>query len=240
MRLLSFLSKEDTLPHCLICPIAKQSKLGFSHSQTKSSCVFELIHMDIWGLFHISTYNGEKYFFNIIYNFSRGTWIFLMHSKMDALGMIRAFHLMVETQFSTKVKIGRTNNATVFYNTTCKQLFHSLEIIHQSSCSYTPQQNGIVERKHRHFLNVARPLKFQSSIPLRYWKSCIITDLYFINRSPTPILYNKTQFEILFHKTPTFEHLRTFGCLCYIFALPIGHKFSHRATRCVFLGYSMV
>lgn len=163
-----------------------------------------------------------------------------MHSKLDILGMIRTFLYMVETQFSTKIKIIRTDNALDFFSSFCKTRFQSLGIVHQSSCPYTPQQNGVVERKHGHILNVARSLRIQSSVPLRYWGDCVLTAVYIINRAPTHVLHNKTPFEILFHKAPAFNHLRTFGCLCYSSVLPVGHKFSPRAHRCVFLGYSGV
>ncbi|GJU11703.1 ribonuclease H-like domain-containing protein [Tanacetum coccineum] len=70
-------------------------------------------------------------------------------------------------QFEIKVKVIRSDNGTEFVNNKMSDLFTSLGIIHQTSCSYTPQQNGIAERKHKHMLNVARSLMFQGGIPLK-------------------------------------------------------------------------
>lgn len=76
--------------------------------------------------------------------------------------------------------------------------YASKGIIHQRSCNATPQQNGIVERNHRHLLEVARALRFQANLPLCFWDDCVLIAAYIINRLPTPLLSNKSPHELLF------------------------------------------
>ena len=109
----------------------------------------------------------------------------------------------------------------------------------QHSCSYTPEQNGIVERKHHHLLNVGQTLRFQANIPLCFWGESLQTTCYLINRLPTPLLKHKSPFELLHHRSPNYSTLRVFDCLCYATNLLPKHKFDARARRYVFFGYPL-
>ncbi|XP_073305810.1 uncharacterized protein [Primulina huaijiensis] len=98
----SSLSSFDRMYSCSVTDLCKDVSIDTWHkrlvfpqtSMTKSSCAFQLIHMDIWGPFHTPTYNGEMYFLTIVDDFTKGTWIYLMQSKMDVLRLIRLFFAM--------------------------------------------------------------------------------------------------------------------------------------------------
>ena len=142
---------------------------------------------------------------------------------------------MVSTQFNCKVKTIRSDNGSEFY---LKDFFQSNGILHQLTCVDTPQQNVVVERKYQHVLNVARALGFQSQLPLCFWGDCILTVVYLINRLPSKSLGKKSPYELLFKSAPSYNHLKCFGCLCFISTLPYNKdKFAPRARKCVFLGY---
>lgn len=92
-------------------------------------------------------------------------------------------------------------------------------------------RNGVVERKDRHILQVARALKLQSSIPVKFWGECVKTTVYLINKLPTTVLQGKTPFELLHGKEPKIDYLRVFGYLCYASSLPRGNKLDSRDKK---------
>ncbi|XP_075075963.1 uncharacterized protein LOC142162856 [Nicotiana tabacum] len=156
--------------------------------------------------------------------------------QSEVIVILKNFFSMVKNQFGVTVKTLRSDNGTEFFNSNCNELFSSLGIVHQSTCPYTPQQNGVIGKKHRHILEVARAMKFQSSIPNRFWGECVKTVVYLLNKWPTSILKGRSPHELLYNKPLDINHLRVFGCLCYTRNLSRGDKFSPRANRCMLVG----
>ncbi|KAL4376288.1 hypothetical protein GQ457_02G028470 [Hibiscus cannabinus] len=220
---------------CQVCPLAKQRHLSFPKSSIHSQHPFELVHCDIWGPFKTATYNNQRFFLTLVDDFTRTTWTYLMKHKSDALVIVPSFISMVKRQFDFDLKIFRSDNAQELKFT---DLFARLGVVHQFSCVKTPQQNSVVERKHQHLLAVARALFFQSRVPIRFWGDCVLTATYIINRLPTPILHNKSPYEVLYAQAHSYSNLRTFGCLCFVSTLKANrNKFTERALPGVFLGY---
>ena len=110
-------------------------------------------------------------------------------------------------------------------------------IIHQTTCVYTPQQNGISERKNCHLLEMTRALMFQTNVPKIYWSDAILTATYLINRLPSVVLKNKSPLEIIYQRKIIFNHLRIFGCTCYVHQNK-RDKLDHTSIKAIFLGYS--
>lgn len=151
-----------------------------------------------------------------------------MKTKSEARSLIVSFYNMIKIQFGIILNALRSNNAFEF---NMIDFFSAHGIVHQKSCACTLQQNSVVKRKHQHILAIARALKIQSHIPLAYRGECIRNAIHLINRLPSPLLHQKSPFEMLFNKLPSYNHLKVFGCLCYASTI------AARASPCVFLGY---
>ncbi|CAH9089473.1 unnamed protein product [Cuscuta europaea] len=222
---------------CDICHFAKQKKLPFPISTAHASNPFDLIHMDVWGPYKVTSYTGFKYFLTILDDYTRCTWVFLLKTKSEVKFHMLNFYTFIETQFHKKIKVIRTDNGTEFI---FPEFYNSKGIMHQLSCVETPQQNGRVERKHQHILQIARALLFQSCLPLTFWSDCILTAVHTINRLPTNILNNKSPFEMLYNHVPDYTHLKVFGCLAFASTISSNRsKFDSRAHKCIFIGYPL-
>ena len=145
----------------------------FSISVIKTKTIFEIIHIDTCGPYKNATYNGFKYFLTIVDDYSRATWTYLLSTKINAFSMLKQFIFMVQRQFNNKVKPIRSDNALELGKGTIASKF-----LHQTSCISTPQQNGIVERKHRRILETSRTLLFQSNVPISYWVNVYSLQLF--------------------------------------------------------------
>ena len=87
--------------------------------------------------------------------------------------------------------------------------------MHQTSCVETPQQNGIVERKHQHIMNVTRAILFQSKLSMQFWSYAVTYAVFLINCVPTPFLKNTSPFERLYNKIFDINLIRVFGCYAF-------------------------
>jgi hypothetical protein len=89
----------------------KSSKLHFNPSVSHATHAFQLVHLDVWGSFYTSL-DSFKYFVTFINYFSRVTWVYLLKAKSEIFDCFKDFHMLITNQFSTHLKIIRSDNGT--------------------------------------------------------------------------------------------------------------------------------
>jgi len=227
--------KIDENSVCDICHYYGHRKSPFQLSVNKANNCCEMFHFDIWGLVSIQSIHSHRYFITALDDYSHFTWIILCKSKSEVQNHVQNFIIMIENQFNCKVKTVRTDNGPEFL---MPDIYSSKGIEYQTSCVETPQQNGRVERKHQHILNVARALLFQSKLPKQFWSYSVLHAVYIINRIPTLLLQKKSPYFLRFGHNPDLNDFKVFDCLCYASTLQ-NHKtkFDSRAKKSLFLGY---
>ena len=174
---------------CDICFRAKQTRDVFFESSNKTTKCFELIHVDVWGPYRVPASSGALYFLTIVDDYSRAVWTYLLTAKSEVRKVVERFCKYSEKQFGKSVQMVRSDSGMEFM--CLSNFFLDNGIVHQTSCVDTPQKNGRVERKHRHILNVARAMLFQSKRPIKFWGEAISSATHVINLTPSKILKGK-------------------------------------------------
>jgi hypothetical protein len=137
-----------------------------------------------------------------------------------------------------RIKKIRSDNGTEFKNSQIEGFLEEEGIKHEFSSPYTPQQNGLVERKNRTLLDMARVILDEYKTPDRFWEEAINTACYSINRLYLHWILKKTSYELLTSKKPNISYFRVFGSKCFIL-IKRGRnsKFATKAVEGFLLGY---
>jgi transposase InsO family protein len=151
---------------CSPCQVGKQ--VGDHHPAkniVSPSRPLKLLHMDLFGPIAYISIDGNKYDLVIVDDFSRFTWVFFLQDKSEAKEIVKKFIRRVQNEFELKVKNIRSDNGSEFRNTQFEEFLDEEGIEHELSAPYTPQQNGIVERKNHTLIEAARTMLDEYKTP---------------------------------------------------------------------------
>ncbi|KAM2173457.1 hypothetical protein ACFX1R_038295 [Malus domestica] len=204
---------------------------------------FDLVHSDVWGPSPVTTSLGIRWFVAFIDDCTRMTWLYVLKNKSDVSAIFRSFAQLVQTQYSSVIKVLCSDNGGEYINSKLSIFLHDQMILHETTCPHTPQQNGVVEYKNCHILETARALLLGASVPPRFWPEAVTYALYVINRMPSRVVSFQTSFQVLTQHALVVSHNtltpRVFGCVAYVHIQKIHcSKLDPCALRCVFLGFS--
>ncbi|KAM1972448.1 hypothetical protein ACFX1Q_019779 [Malus domestica] len=150
---------------------------------------------------------------------------------------------MIQTQYSSVIKVLRSDNGGEYIACELSEFLRDGDILYETTCPYTLQQNGVAERKNCHILETTRALLLGASIPKMFWPEAVTYAVYVINCMPSRVLNFQTPLQVLTQHAPvvsthTFTP-RVFGCVAYVHIQKIHHtKLDLCALRCVFVGFS--
>ena len=160
----------------------------------------------------------------------------ICHSEL--LQVYSNFAKMVETQFSKRIKIFRSDNALEYTQYAFQVVLHSYDTVHQLTCLGTSHQNGRAEQKLRHILDTVRALLLFAKVLAPFWGEAALHAVHAINHIPSPVIQNQTPYECPFGSPLDYHHLRYFGSACFVLLQPHEHnKLEPQSRLCCFLGY---
>ncbi|GJW56887.1 retrovirus-related pol polyprotein from transposon TNT 1-94 [Tanacetum coccineum] len=157
----------------------------------------------------------ESSFLVIVESTTSIYWVKCLRSKDEAPAFIINFLKMIQIRLKETVRRIRTDNGTEFVNQTLREYYEKVDISHETSVARSPQQNGVVERRNRTLIEVARTMLIYAKAPLFLWAEAVATACYTQNRSMIRRRHGKTPYELLHDKPPDLSYLYVFGALCY-------------------------
>nr|AAX96493.1 retrotransposon protein, putative, unclassified [Oryza sativa Japonica Group]ABA91692.1 retrotransposon protein, putative, unclassified, expressed [Oryza sativa Japonica Group] len=210
----------------LVCTPCRHAKMfASSHAPTVSVIMDapgQLLHMDTVGPARVQSVGGKWYVLVIVDDFSRYSWVFFMATKDEAFQYFRGLFLRLNLEFPGSLKRIRSDNG-------------GLE--HEFSSPRVPQQNGVVERKNRVLVEMARTMLDEYKTPKKFWAEAINVACYISNRVFLRSKLGKNSYELRFGHQPKVSHLRVFGCKYFFLKSGNLDKFEARSTDGLFLGY---
>ncbi|GKV31343.1 hypothetical protein SLEP1_g40039 [Rubroshorea leprosula] len=225
---------------CESCVYGKQHRDAFPKGKARRALKpAELIHADVCGSMNTLSLNKSMYFIVFVDDFSRLTWVYFAKEKSDAFPIFKKFKALVEKQSGCSIKVLRTDQGGEFVSAEFNKFCEDFGIKRQLTASYTPQQNGVAERKNRSLVEMAKSMLKAKGLPNSFWAEAIHTAAYIQNRSPTAALHHQTPFEAWHGWKPKVAHFKIFGCLAYVHVPSQKRtKFEENSVKCIFLGYS--
>jgi transposase InsO family protein len=118
----------------------------------------ELIHMDLFGPTIYKSLGGNLYCLVIVDDFSRYTWTFFFEDKGKTFDIFKTFATRAQNEFGASMVKIRSDNGSEFCNTKVEEYCDGEGIKHEFCSTYTPQQNGVVEKKNKTLITLARAM----------------------------------------------------------------------------------
>jgi transposase InsO family protein len=139
-----------------VCQAGKQvGEPHYAKNIMTTTRPLEMLPMDLFGPIAYISIGGNKYGPVIVDVYSRFTWVFFLHDKSETQEMLKKFLKRAQNEFDAKVKKIRSDNGSRFKNTQVEDYLNQEGIKHEFLVPYTPQQNGVAQRKNRTLIESA-------------------------------------------------------------------------------------
>ncbi|KAL8096063.1 hypothetical protein AgCh_037136 [Apium graveolens] len=229
---------EDRISNCDACQFGKLVRKPFPKVSGRATRKLQLIHTDVCGPQRTPSLKGSLYYVIFIDDFTRMCWIFFLKFKSEVAQVFWKFKARVENESGCKIQIVRSDNGKEYTSNEFNQFCESAGIEHQLTAPYTPQQNGVSERRNRYILEMSRCMLHEKNLPKSFWAEAANTAVFLQNRLPTKALNDQTPFEAWYDKKPSLKFLKIFGCLCFTY-IPQNKrdKLDKKASPGIFVGY---
>ena len=165
------------------------------------------MYSDLVDFKNIVSKGGKKWYITFVDDYSRYTKVYLLKSKDEAKEMFLKYKAEVENQLDRKIKRLRSDRGGEYDTNSLANFCEKNGIIHETSAPYTPQQNGIAERKNRTLKEMMNAMLISSGLPDNMWGEAVLTACFILNRVPHKKL-DQTPYELWKGYAPNLNYLK--------------------------------
>lgn len=224
---------------CEECVLGKQARTSFQKkAEYQAKHILELIHTDICGPITPESFSSKRYFISFIDDFSRKTWVYFLKEKSEAFEVFKKFKVMVEKATGRHIKAVRSDRGGEYTSMAFMEYCEKQGIRRFLTAPYSPQQNGVAERKNRTILDMVRSMLKSKKMPKKFWAEAVQCAIYVQNRCPHIKLDDQTPQEAWSGQKPTVSHLKVFGSVAYAHVPDQRRtKLEDKSKKYIFIGY---
>nr|GEV93314.1 retrotransposon protein, putative, Ty1-copia subclass [Tanacetum cinerariifolium] len=179
---------------CVPCMSGKMAIKPYTHQVEIAKDLLGLIHNDVCGLFKIMSRQGANYFVTFTDDFSRYGYVYLLKHKHEVFETFKVFQKEVENQLGKTIKSLRSDRRGEYTSQEFLDHLKDQGIIAHRTPPYTPQYNGVSERRNRTLLDMVRSMMSQTTLPKSFWDYALETTARILNMVPTKKV-EKTPYE---------------------------------------------
>nr|GFB24625.1 zinc finger, CCHC-type [Tanacetum cinerariifolium] len=223
---------------CDACLLGKHSITPFPNQvKFRSKNPLDLVYGDLCGPISPATHSGKKLIFLLVDDCIRFLWAYFLTSKEQAFSTFKEFRQQIEIEIRMKLRMLRTDRGDEFTSNEFTKYCKENRITRQLTAPYSPQQNGVMERRNRTVLSTTRSMMKVMKLPLTFWAEAVKHAIYILNKVSTRALVDKTPYEALYNRKPNLENLRIFECTAYAkITIPHLKKLDDRSILMIYLG----
>ncbi|GMF26093.1 unnamed protein product [Phytophthora fragariaefolia] len=250
---------------CTACTLAKSHRSPFNSNRIveRAQYPLEKVHTDIGGPLPVPSLTGCRYFLIFIDDFSRYMFTYPIKSRSQVYECYEDFRRKAlnifrrdvnvleyprpseesdsqpEPQSSIdewEIQVLQADNAKE-YEKLGRKIFQKYGTHAQFTNAYTPQQNGVAERRMRTIMERVRALLLDGNLPKQLWAECVRHVTTLINITPSVKTEGTTPYELWYDRKPSMEYLKVFGCSAYVHITEqYRDKLDARARLCMYVG----
>ena len=184
-------------------------------SVEKSNEILGLIHTDLCDFKATPSRGGKNYYISFIDEYSKYCYIYLVNTKDEALNSFKNYKAEVENQLDKKIKVLRSDRGGEYESKDFAEFCSLHGIVHQTTAPYSPQMNGVAERKNRTLKNMINSMLFTSGAPHSLWGDACLAANAILNRIPHK-KSDKSPYQLWKGRLPSYKRMKVWGYLANV------------------------